>query len=88
MQLVSWVAPFGGGFVDRINRICRIVGQGLYELRADDGAASLAYRQQTRCDAEPIESVYHDGRIAMTAFRIIVGGVIQARYGDECRKHH
>ena len=69
-------------------RIHRIGGQGLYELCTDDGAAFLAYRQQTRCDAEPIESVYHDGRIAMAAFRIVVGGVIQARYGDECRKHH
>ena len=81
--MVSWVAPFGWGFVDRIDRIYRIGGQGFYELRADDGAASLAYRQQTRCDAEPIESVYHDGRIAMAAFRIVVGGVIQAQYGDE-----
>ena len=79
MQRVSWVAPFGGGFVDRINRIG---GQGFYELCADDGAAFLAYRQQTSRDAVPIERVYQDGRIAMATFRIVVGSIVQARDRD------
>jgi hypothetical protein len=60
--------------------ICRIGGQGIYELRAGIGATLLAYRQQAQCDQVPFQRIQRNLTVAMTASYVFPGSATQDHY--------